>query len=415
MHSELRVAEQPGSVDAMAVVAAAQPRTVLVVSHTWVQHSAHYLVLTLRRSVANVVFVELPFAHAPDPRARLTEYRDGEEIRRWHAPLRTPPGVPGFVTDVARVWWWAARLRRRFDLAIAFDCLNTLSCLPLRRLGMVRQVAFCSVDFVPQRFANRLLNRVYLAVDRLGAERADVCWVGGRIGEGRRAVTGMAERRAAPEVLISAGSKVTVGTPPPADAPVLAFVGHLLEKQGLQLVIEALPEVLGVHPGARLRVIGDGPYEPELRALAERTGVAAAIDWLGRVDEQEQMLSALSRCSLGLAPYRPDPTSFSRYAEGGKIRDYLACGLPVVTTDVTTLAALVAEQSCGVIVDYDRGQLAAAVTGLLGDGRRWAHMRRNAFAAAAEYDWDTIFARVLSETLALTGYPTPAEEHHCAT
>ena len=54
----------------------------------------------------------------------------------------------------------------------------------------------------------------------------------------------------------------------------LLFVGRLDEQKGLADVIEALPQL-----GERLRVVGTGPDERELRALAGRLGVADRIDW----------------------------------------------------------------------------------------------------------------------------------------
>lgn len=398
--------------------------SVLVVAHTWVEHSAHYLVNLLAEVYPRVVYIELPFSHASKPYARLTEYRNGKPRRRWRSVVRTPPGVPGYGLDVAHLYWWIGRLRQRFDLAVAFDCANTMACLGLRRLGVIRCLAFYSVDFAPHRFASAPLNRLYLRVEKLAAERADVSWVGGRIPRARRLEAGIRDDRAAPEVVVSAGSRVTESEPPPFDAPVIGFVGHLLEKQGLQLVIAALPRIRRTFPGARMRVIGDGPFEDELRKLAECAGVAASIDWLGRIDHQARMLDELSRCSIGVAPYRPDPMSFSKYAEGGKIRDYLACGLPVVATDVTTLANVVRRELCGYVVDYDGDRFASAILTLLSDRGVWKRMRARAFSVARGYDWDMIHARALSESLSLLGYRVPTslvermevtkEPGHCA-
>jgi glycosyltransferase involved in cell wall biosynthesis len=66
---------------------------------------------------------------------------------------------------------------------------------------------------------------------------------------------------------------------PAAGTGMIVTIGRLERYKGHHRVIEALPEVRRQVPNARLRVIGDGPYESELRALADRLGVASAIEF----------------------------------------------------------------------------------------------------------------------------------------
>jgi len=60
----------------------------------------------------------------------------------------------------------------------------------------------------------------------------------------------------------------------------LATIGRLEHYKGHHLVIEALPEVRRRVPGARLRIIGDGPYESELRTRAEELDVSDAVEFV---------------------------------------------------------------------------------------------------------------------------------------
>jgi glycogen synthase len=59
----------------------------------------------------------------------------------------------------------------------------------------------------------------------------------------------------------------------------IAAIGRLEHYKGHHRVIAALPEVRRRVPGARLRVIGDGPYEGALRALADQLGVGGAVEF----------------------------------------------------------------------------------------------------------------------------------------
>jgi glycosyltransferase involved in cell wall biosynthesis len=69
--------------------------------------------------------------------------------------------------------------------------------------------------------------------------------------------------------------------PPPAEiAPVpgrIVSSGRLEHYKGHHRVIEALPHAIQLMPEAHLRILGSGPYESELRALAARLGVADQV------------------------------------------------------------------------------------------------------------------------------------------
>lgn len=62
------------------------------------------------------------------------------------------------------------------------------------------------------------------------------------------------------------------------DPDLIASVGRLERYKGHHRVIAALPHLARMRPGIRLWIAGTGPYEAELRALAERLGVRERVD-----------------------------------------------------------------------------------------------------------------------------------------
>lgn len=69
--------------------------------------------------------------------------------------------------------------------------------------------------------------------------------------------------------------------------PVLGFVGSFYAYEGLDLLIEALPFLLAVDSGLRVLLVGGGPQEANLKAQAERLGVADKVVFTGRVAHNE--------------------------------------------------------------------------------------------------------------------------------
>src|SRR5439155_2824259 len=116
-------------------------------------------------------------------------------------------------------------------------------------------------------------------------------------------------RQQGPAIVVPIGAHVRRIRPDEKkrDPAAMVYLGHLLEKQGVQLVIEALPLILERERRARLVIIGDGPHGQALRDLAQARGVAAAVSFEGYSDDHEAIEERLLECSIGVAPYAPDP------------------------------------------------------------------------------------------------------------
>lgn len=63
----------------------------------------------------------------------------------------------------------------------------------------------------------------------------------------------------------------------PQDALLIGAVGRLVELKNQRLLIELMPQLVARHPSVRLALVGGGPLEEELRALAAASGVADHI------------------------------------------------------------------------------------------------------------------------------------------
>jgi glycosyltransferase involved in cell wall biosynthesis len=90
---------------------------------------------------------------------------------------------------------------------------------------------------------------------------------------------------------------------------------------------------------------------------------------------------------MGVAPYASDSDSFTRFADPGKLKDYLGAGLPILLTDVPPNAAELAQQGGAEIVAHDADAIADAIQSLLEDESEWKKRRLNALRYREQFDW----------------------------
>jgi glycosyltransferase involved in cell wall biosynthesis len=116
----------------------------------------------------------------------------------------------------------------------------------------------------------------------------------------------------------------------PAPEPEVVFVGRVTPYKGLAVAIEALALLRSEHAlDVRLIVVGpeDRDHGAQMRLLAERLGVAAAIDWRGQATP-EQAASALARAHALIVPSVWDEPFPLVTIEGALAR------VPLVASDV---------------------------------------------------------------------------------
>jgi glycosyltransferase involved in cell wall biosynthesis len=174
----------------------------------------------------------------------------------------------------------------------------------------------------------------------------------------------------------------------PADARVLISVGGLVERKGMHRVIDCLPALLERHPALHYLIVGaggpEGDVRPELDARVAQLGLAGRVHFLGAVvpDELRWPLSAADVFVLA--------TRNEGWAN--VFLEAMACGLPVVSTDVGGNAEVVCRAELGSIVPFgDSAALTAALDAAL--GKPWDRAAILAYAEANQ--WDKRVAQLL--------------------
>lgn len=316
-------------------------------------------------------------------------FRDGVATRREvHLPSRPPYTYPldmvvPFARDPVDVWF-------------GFDNLSSWRGLARRRRGRAQQVVHWAVDFVPDRFGPGLLTEAYDRVDRFCCRTVDL-----RVEVSPAALEARDERlglddSAAPAIAVPVGLWADEATTIPQAAFEdfrLLFVGHLVERMGVDRAIEAVALLAARGRRLALDVVGEGPLAGELERQAAELGVSDLVRFHGFL-MGAALDARVAQAALALAPYRDDPASFTRYADPSKLKSYLAAGLPIVMTDVPPNAQELVDAGVASLVADEAPPLAAAIAALAGDEQRWKAARAAALAHARSYDWPRVLEPV---------------------
>ncbi len=112
--------------------------------------------------------------------------------------------------------------------------------------------------------------------------------------------------------------------------PILAFVGRLIPLKRVDVLIRAAARASNF----RLRIIGDGPEENNLRDLAHQLGFDDRIQFVGYVPHQE-LNSALQGCCALILPTAATPRRAEQF--GKSVIEAIAFGLPVLVSNTGNL------------------------------------------------------------------------------
>jgi glycosyltransferase involved in cell wall biosynthesis len=168
----------------------------------------------------------------------------------------------------------------------------------------------------------------------------------------------------------------------------LLSVGHLIERKGHHLVIEAMRDL----PQMDLVIVGDGPEEVALREMVARLSLHDRVRFAGRLSQERLREHYQAADALVLAS--------SREGWANVLLESMACGTPVVATPVDGTPEVVASADAGRLTgDRSAAAIVAALQALFADAPARDATRRY----AEGFSWQAtskgqleIFQRILA-------------------
>lgn len=169
---------------------------------------------------------------------------------------------------------------------------------------------------------------------------------------------------------------------------VVLGVGRFVPIKNMPLLIDAFAKTAAVDPLAHLLLIGEGPEHANLQAIVERLGIGGRMSFVGYVAQDD------------LAPYYRAADLFVLSSDFDNspnvVLEAMACGVPVVATNVGGVKEYVRSEGGELVPRRDPDALATAMQRWLGDApRRKAAGAFNRRRVVEEFSWRASAQRLL--------------------
>jgi glycosyltransferase involved in cell wall biosynthesis len=165
--------------------------------------------------------------------------------------------------------------------------------------------------------------------------------------------------------------------------PHVVIARNLESIYGIDVALRAVALLIKTHPRLRVSIAGSGPELQNLQRLAQELQVSDNVTFTGRL-EVAAMAELYRSADLVLNPTRVDNTPNS-------ILEALACGVPVVSTDVGGIPFLVRHgQEAWLLPPDDPSKMAEGVEAVLRDGVLCQRFRAAGLELARACSWPVV-------------------------
>lgn len=370
----------------------------IIVSHTYTHGVQHELLNYLKKkSISPLVLISHSLHDLKrEDISQIELYEDGRLTKE--SKLRFPriPIFFSYLKDVLATFLFVIKTRKKFDVYVGADSLNLFSGLLLKKMGIIKRLVYYCHSYHKKRFNSKFNNFIYHLLDKKAINSSDFIW---SLSE---RLTLLREKQGVPKkknMWVPVGINFNDIERLPAhkiDRKKIVFTGLLTEKNGVELSIKSLPIIIKEIPDIKLIIVGSGPLENKLKSMVKKYELDNFVKFLGYVGHNK-MMDFLPKCGIGIAPYAPMPDSTLLTTDPTKIKEYLACGLPVITTGISEIAQYIKKYECGFVIRYNKKDFADAIIALIKNDRLFFKYRKNSIEFAKNYDWNNIFNRVYNK------------------
>ncbi len=309
----------------------------------------------------------------------------GIEVFRIRVPFRKGPGMYLTFNFMLLIHL----LVRRFDLCVSNDLDTLVPCYAVSRLFRKKLVYDAHEYFTGQHglVEKKIRHRLWKAAERRTVPHVKhMITVSNSISDLYRSEYGanpVVVRNLAPSVahLVPHDRKMhSVGE----DELLVVYQGSgINEGRGAEELIDAM----ALAEGVRLLVSGSGDIIRKIRHRAFESPAAARIIFLPVMPWEEMMRYTLG-CDAGMT-LDADTCTNQRYSLPNKLFDYIAAGIPAISSPLPEVSAIIRQYGCGVVLEEVSPEaIAEALVRLRDDRALLSALKEKSARARNEINWE---------------------------
>jgi glycosyltransferase involved in cell wall biosynthesis len=372
-------------------------KNIVIVSHKFLTQPSDSLVSFLNKNkYPNVLQIYHSFSDASDRKSYYLWYKDGVLYKKDNTKdFNKKPELLIYFKEFFYTAKWIFLAKNTWNSYIGLDGLCSSWGILFRKFKKVKKVIYWVIDIVPkERFKEKYKNYFYHLINKISCKSSNEVWdLSPRMIAARKKYLNFSEKDYKAHRVVPYGcflDQIKKYDYSDIEKHTIVFLGHLLKKQGVQLVLQAIPYIVNIIPDFRFKIIGAGDYAEELLSLAKSLDIDNYCFFMGKIEDYQTLENEVAKCVLGVAPYIRSLDTWTYYADPGKIKTYMACGLPVILTDVSWNAREIENEKCGLIITEDPEDIAQKIIFMLEDKCNII-FRNNVLSYSKSFDYNVIF------------------------
>ena len=274
---------------------------------------------------------------------------------------------------------------------IGSDPLNSFAGVILKIFKRIDKNIFFTIDYADIRYKFFILNWIYHLIDRISLFFADEAWVVSTRIKAKRVKQGYKSENVK---FIPNSINFNQSLLKPLNIKQnLILVSGLTETVDFGIILKLAKMIQGFNQ--KLSIIGEGPLKKYFQKITEENNLQDTIEFLGQKDHAE-VLDFVSRSKIGIAWYS-NKMNFNRYGDSMKVREYLACGTPIIMNTIPSTADDLKDAQVGLVLNkFDIDEVEKYLTKIFKDNVFYSSVVDNCINIAKKYDKDTILNNALN-------------------
>lgn len=173
----------------------------------------------------------------------------------------------------------------------------------------------------------------------------------------------------------------------------IVFSGAMYYHRGLDILLDAVQEIVKKIPEARFILIGDGPEIQKLKNSVVEKNLSSNIEFKGWIPKKEIPYNLMESC-IGIGPLRA--TEVTKNALPIKVLEYMASSLPIIAAEETLQEDILKDGENGYFIK-NSDDLAKKIIFLLQNDQLRESMGKKSRDMVGQFDWKNVVNRILEE------------------